>query len=208
MKAPVPVVDTGLYAVTPTSLSGAALIAAVDDVLVGGAVWVQYRAKRNADTGTATALVERCRRAGARLIVNDDPVLADQVDADGVHLGRDDAALSRARAIVGPDRMIGVSCYDDLERARVLADQGADYLAFGSVFPSPTKPDAVRCPLHVLSRAGSLGLPVVAIGGITVDNAGQAIAAGADLVAVIADLFSAADRRARARAYADQFAAG
>jgi thiamine-phosphate pyrophosphorylase len=205
MKQGVTVADRGLYAVTPTALTGPALLDAVAEVLAGGAVWLQYRAKQAADAETAAMLVACCRRANARLIVNDDPALARRVGADGVHLGRDDVTVKAAREIVGPDRLIGVSCYDDLGRAAEAAELGADYLAFGSMFHSSTKPAAVRCPLETLSVARGLGRPVVAIGGITADNAAAAISAGADLVAVIEDLFSAADRRARARGYARLF---
>lgn len=204
MKA---VVDTwrGLYAITPDTLSGAALIEAAGQVLAGGAVCLQYRAKGAFDASAARALAALCRRHGARFIVNDRPELALEAGADGVHLGRDDGSIAEARALLGPDRIIGVSCYADLERARRLASEGADYLAFGSLFASPTKPEAVSCPLAVLGEARKFGLPVVAIGGITLANAHLAIEAGTDLVAVISDLFTAADRRAQAASFSALF---
>ncbi|GAB4170903.1 MAG: thiamine phosphate synthase [Wenzhouxiangellaceae bacterium] len=195
----------GLYALTPVDLTGPALVDAAGQVLSGGAAWLQYRSKPRPDPDTARALAALCRRHGTVFIVNDDPVLAAAVGADGVHLGREDATVAEARALLGPAALIGVSCYADLERARGLADQGADYLAFGSLYPSPTKPDAVRCPPEVLGRARSLGRPVVAIGGITLDRAAGLIAAGADLLAVVSDLFNAPDPHRRAREYAALF---
>ena len=191
----------GLYAITPDELHGEALIEACEQVLAGGAVWLQYRAKHGFDLATARALAAACRRHGARFIVNDRAELALQADADGVHLGRDDGSIAEARALLGPERIVGVSCYADLERAARLAAEGADYLAFGSLFASPTKPEAVPCPLSVLGQARSFSLPVVAIGGITLESAPEAIAAGADLLAVISDLFQASDRSAQAQRF-------
>jgi len=196
----------GLYVIPPATLTGRALLDAAAAALAGGAVCLQYRAKSQADAAAARALKALCRRRGARFIVNDDVPLALEVDADGVHLGRDDGDPLAARACLGPDRIIGVSCYNDLDRARRLAGQGADYLAFGSVAASPTKPGAVRCPPGVLGRARALGLPVVAIGGITLELAPALVAAGADLLAVISDVFEADDVEARTRAYRELIA--
>jgi len=196
---------TGLYAITPQALNGPDLLEAVAQVLEGGASWVQYRAKEGTDAAEAAALASLCRSRGACFIINDDPALAAEVGADGVHLGRNDSSIAAARARLGPSAIIGVSCYADLERARRLAAEGADYLAFGSLFASPTKPEAVSCPLEVLRKARSFGLPVVAIGGITLGRAPEVIASGADRVAVISDLFNAPDRRAQAEAYAALF---
>ncbi len=195
----------GLYAITPPGLSADALLRWAGEVLAGGAAGLQYRAGPLADPATARALRSLCAQAGAWFIVNDDPALAGEVDADGVHLGRADQPIETARAMLGPDRLIGVSCYDDLDRAAQLARLGADYLAFGSLYPSPTKPEAVRCSLQTLRRARALGLPVVAIGGITLANARRTIDAGADLLAVISDLAHAPDPRGRAAAYASLF---
>lgn len=195
----------GLYAVTPEGLAGSELLESAARALSGGAVMLQYRAKSRATRETARALVELCRRHGAMLIVNDNPELAADIDADGVHLGRGDGTIEQARRSVGPGRIIGVSCYHDLERAAGLAAQGADYLAFGSMYPSPTKPDAVRCSPEVLTAACGLGRPVVAIGGITLEHAPELVAAGADLLAVISDLFDAPDIEARAAAYSRLF---
>src|SRR6056297_2700228 len=195
----------GLYAVTPEGLVGAPLLASAARALSGGAVMMQYRAKSRAQRESARALAELCRRHGALLIVNDDPELAAAIDADGVHLGRDDVSIAHARRLVGMDRIIGVSCYDGLGRAEELAARGADYLAFGSMHVSPTKPDAVRCRPEVLTAARRLDRPVVAIGGITLERAPALIDAGADLLAVITDLFEAPDIEARAAAYSRLF---
>jgi thiamine-phosphate pyrophosphorylase len=138
-------------------------------------------------------------------IVNDDIDLALQVGADGVHLGKEDGDLAAARHRV-PDLLLGASCYDSLERARSAIAAGADYIAFGSVFPSPTKPGAVRAPLSLFREARGLGVPLCAIGGITAENARSVVEAGADLLAVISDLFFADDVALQAHRYAKIFA--
>jgi len=200
----------GLYAITPASSDTAWLAARVEECLEGGAALVQYRAK-GASPGLALAqaqvLAGLCRARGVPLIVNDSIELAIAANADGVHLGREDAAVRDARAAF-PGGIIGVSCYDDPRRARLGADAGADYVAIGSVFASPTKPAARRAALENLGAAKRVsGLPVAAIGGITADNATLAIAAGADMVAVITAVFGAPDVRAAARSFARLFAA-
>ncbi len=195
----------GLYAITPEGLEGAALLNSVYQVLSGGAVALQYRAKSRANRETARVLADLCRQYGAMLIINDDPKLATAVDAFGVHLGSGDESIEQARRELGPGRIIGVSCYGDLERAGDLAARGADYLAFGSMYASPTKPEAVRCPPELLTAARRLGKPVVAIGGITLERAPELIDAGADWLAVISDLFDAPDIGARAAAYSRLF---
>jgi thiamine-phosphate pyrophosphorylase len=137
--------------------------------------------------------------------VNDDLALALEIGADGVHLGRDDGDLAAARVALGPDKILGVSCYNELARAETAVAAGADYVAFGAMFASPTKIDARNAPLGLLRDARRLGLPVAAIGGITLENAQEVIAAGADMVAVITDLFDTMDITARAAAYQDLF---
>jgi len=193
----------GLYAIADTGvLATSELRIAVAAALAGGARVVQYRDKgddpvRRGDQ--AATIVTLCREAGAVSIINDDVELALASGADGVHVGRDDADAVAVRERLGPDRLLGVSCYDDLGRARGAADLGADYVAFGSVFASTTKPDAVHAPLDLLRRARSeIPLPLCAIGGITADNAAEVFAAGAHMVAVVRDLFEADDIRARA----------
>jgi thiamine-phosphate pyrophosphorylase len=198
----------GLYAISPEMTDTARLVAAVEECLAGGARLVQYRAK----SATPALALEQARRIaaachahGAALIVNDSVELAIAVDADGVHLGRDDAEVEKAREALG-DRIIGVSCYDQPLRARTARDAGADYVAIGSVFPSATKPDAARASLENLTAAKRIsGLPLVAIGGINIDNASLAVAAGADMVAVIQALFGACDVRAAARSFTRLF---
>jgi thiamine-phosphate pyrophosphorylase len=196
----------GLYAITPANWPPARLLPAVRAALAGGVRLVQYRAKPEPDADLARELLKLCQKANAALIINDDIELATIIDAHGVHLGRDDDDPARARQLLGNEAIIGVSCYNDLERARELAAGGPDYLAFGSLFASPTKPDAVNCAPEVLTEARELGLPLTAIGGITLDNAPMAIEAGADLVAVITDLFDADDIEQRARQYQELFA--
>lgn len=199
----------GLYAITPELADSARLLALAHAALDGGAAVLQYRNKHAGAAQRvreARALQALCRDRQALFIVNDDAALARDVDADGVHLGRDDGDVAAARSLLGR-RLIGVSCYDDIALARAAVDAGADYVAFGSVFASATKPAAVRAPLGLFDAARGLGVPLVAIGGITLDNAAQAIAAGADCVAVIAGLFDAPDVAARARAFSALFAA-
>ena len=199
----------GLYAVTPDEADTSQLIAKVRLALAGGAVAVQYRNKSAGPTlrrAQAAALAEICREAGAPLIVNDDVTLALEVGAAGVHLGREDGALAVARNRLGPGKLLGASCYDRIDLAVAAAGGGADYVAFGAMFASPTKAAARRAPLALLGEARQrTGLPVVAIGGITLDNAAGVVAAGADALAVISALFAAQDIAARAQAFQELF---
>jgi len=190
----------GLYAVTPGLEDGDLLLHKVALALEGGIALLQYRNKDRQNLHQARALSALCRRAGVRFIVNDDIELAIACDADGAHIGRDDGDPGVARKKLR-GKLLGVSCYDSLSAARTAVAAGADYVAFGSVFASPTKPAAVRAPLALFGEARSLGVPLVAIGGITLQNASQLLGAGADSVAVISDLFDAPDISARARAY-------
>ncbi len=201
----------GLYAVTDTELTrGQRLVDAVAEALAGGAVMVQYRDKSSDSARRrreATALNELCSSHGVPLIVNDDPALARQAGAAGVHLGAQDAPLAGARELLGPKAIIGCSCYNRLELARQAAANGADYVAFGSFFPSPTKPAAVRAPPELLSAARrELSLPIAAIGGIDPDNAVTLLRHGAGLLAVISALFAVADVEAAARGFRSLFA--
>jgi thiamine-phosphate pyrophosphorylase len=200
----------GLYAITPETGNTYALLARVEACLAGGAALVQYRAKdlaRDVALEQARAIAQRCRDHGALCIVNDSAELAREALADGVHLGRDDAGAQEVRRD-WPEAVIGVSCYAEPGRARDAAAAGADYVAIGSVFASPTKPAAVRAPLHLLRQAADMSnLPVAAIGGITLANAQSAIEAGADMVAVLSALFDAPDVEAAARAFRQLFAA-
>jgi len=199
----------GLYAVTPELTDSMVLISKVDAALRGGASVIQYRSKSIADSLRRTQAGEiatLCRIRNVLFIVNDSVELACEIDADGVHLGRDDRGVLAARTMLGPGKLIGVSCYNEIGRAREAVSQGADYVAFGSFFPSSTKPRALRAGTELLQVAASeIALPVVAIGGITEENAGGLIAAGADAVAVVGALFDAVDVEAQARRFARLF---
>ncbi len=199
----------GLYAITPDNAATPALLSQVRQALEGGAQAVQYRNKGD-DVALrheqGSELLALCREFSVPLIVNDDVRLADLIGADGVHLGQGDSRLSAARVILGPEKIIGISCYADLGRALAAEREGADYVAFGRFFPSATKPDAPPAPLSLLREAKQrLRIPVVAIGGVDLDNAAQLIAAGADAVAVVSALFGATDIRLAAEGYAACF---
>ena len=194
---PLPWPDRGIYAVTPEHRSGAELAAAVASAVEHGVRAVQYRDKsqdpdrRRSD---AEALLSVCRARRVPLIVNDDVNLALAVGADGVHLGRDDEALAAARTRLGDDAIIGVSCYDEPDRALAAADGGASYVAFGSFFPSVTKPGAVRATTGLVAAVRPrIGVPIVAIGGITPENAPPLLESGVDLLAVVNAIFGAPD---------------
>jgi thiamine-phosphate pyrophosphorylase len=188
----------GLYAITP---EGPGLVEKVRAALEGGIALLQYRRKQGT-LEEARQIAKLAREHGVPLIVNDDVELALAIGADGAHLGRDDGDFSSARKRL-KGKILGASCYNRPELATAAVAAGADYIAFGSVFASPTKPGAVRAPLSLFKD--DLGVPKCAIGGITLANAPQAIAAGADLLAVISDLFDAPDIAARAKAYAKLF---
>ena len=194
----------GLYAITPEHADAATLVRGVAQALEGGIALLQYRRKAKQNIEEARTLARMCRERAVPFIVNDDVEIAIACGADGVHLGRDDGDLAAARSKL-KGRILGVSCYDSLAAARTAAAAGADYVAFGSVFSSPTKPAALRAPLGLFSDAQSLGVRLVAIGGITLHNAPQLLAAGADCLAVISDLFEAPDIAGMARAYAKLF---
>jgi thiamine-phosphate pyrophosphorylase len=191
----------GLYAITPDSADTAALVRKVEQALKAGVAMLQYRSKllsRDKRLLQARELAPIARGYGVPFIVNDDVEIALAVGANGAHLGKGDGDLAAARARLA-GRVLGASCYDDLESARTAVRAGADYVAFGSVFPSATKPGAVRAPLSLFGHP--LGVPLCAIGGITLENAPRLIAAGASLLAVISDLFDAPDVGARATRY-------
>jgi thiamine-phosphate pyrophosphorylase len=203
------VMSPGLYLVTPDEPDTARLLAQVAAVLPAAPKALQYRNKSldaPARHAQASALRALCRSAGVEFMVNDDLELAMAVDADGLHLGKDDGDIAAARARLGAGRRLGVSCYDAWWRAEAAVAAGADHVAFGAMFASPTKPEAVAADIVLLGRArAELGVGVVAIGGITLANAPQLIAAGATRLAVISDVFGAADPCARAMAYGALF---
>ena len=197
----------GLYLITPDDTDTARLLGRVEAVL-GTATLLQYRNKAATPAlaaGQVAALQPLCRAHGVPLLVNDDWRMALEAGTDGAHLGEDDGDLRAARAALGGTAVIGASCYDSLALARAAADAGASYVAFGACFPSSTKPAARRVPAGLLLEARALGLPVVAIGGITPDNARGVVEAGADMVAVISGVFDADDPVAAARAYLRAF---
>nr|WP_255683525.1 thiamine phosphate synthase [Luteimonas sp. MHLX1A] len=192
-----------MYLITPDDPDTARLLSRVEAVLPH-ASWLQYRNKQ-ADAALrieqAAALLALARVHGVRLLINDDAALAARIGADGVHLGEDDGDLAQARALLGPAALVGASCYDDIARARRAVEAGADHVAFGAFHPSATKPGARRAHPDLLRQAAALGVPRVAIGGITPDNAGPLLDAGADLIAVVGSVFDAPDPVAAACAY-------
>jgi thiamine-phosphate pyrophosphorylase len=201
-------VISGLYAVTPELFDTELLLKQVALALQGGVSVVQYRSKsapRELKEQQARSLHELCRQFSVPFIVNDDVNLAKEIGAEGVHLGYRDAHIRQAREILRAT-IIGASCYDRLELAEQRLREGADYVAFGSFFPSASKPDTVQAPLSLLRQAKQkLAAPVVAIGGITLGNAEEVIAAGADAVAVISALFDAKDIAAAAQRFSSLF---
>ena len=195
---------SGLYVITPERYPDAErLLAECEAALLGGASLLQFRDK-STDAAwrleTAGRLNTLCGRHGVPLVVNDDIELARRIGAAGVHLGSEDEPLAEARARLPRGSHIGWSCYNRLDLAKTGSQEGATHLAFGSMHPSPTKPGAVHCPPATLTAAKAFGLPLVAIGGITLENGAALIAAGADYLAVISAVFEAPDiRRAAAQ---------
>lgn len=185
----------GLYAITPDVPDTENLVERAEQVLAGGARLIQYRSKTCNNPlrlEQAHSLAHLCRRFRVPLIINDDPDLAMEVDADGVHLGREDVCITEARRKLGHEKIIGISCYNQLEYAVEAERQGADYVAFGAFFSSITKPGAVSAPAELLGRAKQkLHIPIVAIGGITQENAAELLHLGADMLAVSNALFNA-----------------
>jgi len=198
----------GLYAITPDWSDTRRLLAATEAILAAGCRLLQYRNKAASPCHRqeqAVALRGLTRRFGALLIVNDDVELAGDCEADGVHLGKGDGGLAQARARLGAGKILGASCYQDPALAEKTARAGADYVAFGSFHPSPSKPQARRAGLDLLATGRSAGRPVCAIGGITPDNAPILVKAGADMVAVISALYDAPDPGAVARQFISLF---
>jgi len=201
----------GLYAITPLNAPPEPRLAEqVAEAIAGGARMVQYRDKAgDADRRTreAAELLQVCRSHGVPLIINDDVELALRVGADGVHLGREDPDPEEARRRLGDRAIIGVSCYDQMERAWWAQAVDAQYVAFGRFFPSMTKPQAVSASPELLRQARrELRIPLVAIGGITPENSAALIAAGADMLAVVQGIFARPDIRSAAQAFSRLFA--
>ena len=198
----------GLYALTPDEPDTARLIGLVQAALEGGASLVQYRnkvASPELRREQAQALAAICRQRGVPLIINDDLALAVEIGADGAHLGRDDGDVATARAQL-PGKLLGASCYNEVERAIAAQRAGADYVAFGRFFASVTKPGDIRASLDLVAQARRhIRVPIVAIGGITLEHTPSLIAGGVDAVAVVSALFSSSDVRATARRFSALF---
>ncbi len=195
----------GLYGITPDLADTTVLLNKTEQVLAGGARLIQYRNK-TADTTLlfqqAKALLQLCRTYNVPLIVNDHAELAKRIDADGVHLGKQDTNIATVRAWLGTNKIIGASCYNCMTLATQAEKDGADYVAFGACFTSETKPNAVHAPLNLFEQAKQvLSVPVVGIGGITLDNAKQVKEAGADAIAVISTLFDTEDIKAASQQF-------
>lgn len=201
----------GLYAITDHLLHATTedLAGAVESAIRGGAVLIQYRDKgteHGARRKEAEILLEICRSHKIPLIINDDVELAGAIQADGVHVGKYDRSLTAARDYLGKKCIIGVSCYNSIERAEYAQKEGADYVAFGRFYSSKTKPEAVQVTVDQLREfRARIHLPIAAIGGITSENGASLVEAGADLLAVIHGVFSAPDVEIVARQYVGLF---
>jgi thiamine-phosphate pyrophosphorylase len=199
----------GLYAITPDTFNTELLCEKVTSVLQGGATLVQYRNKAaNASLRLrqATALLALCRSFNVPLIINDHLDLCAQIDADGLHLGATDCDLGAARRLLGEHKILGASCYNRLDLVVQAEAAGASYAAFGACFSSDTKPEAVNAPFSLFAEAKhKTSIPLVAIGGITLENATQAIDAGASAIAVVGALFDAENIAATSQQFTHLF---
>jgi len=199
----------GLYAITDPTLMGDRLLADAELAIRGGIRLLQYRNKLAAysqQEAEAAALLSLCRAQGVRFIINDNPRLAVKLDADGVHLGQSDSDIAAARHMLGEDKIIGITCHASLKMALAAEKAGANYVAFGRFFPSQSKPDAPPAEIDILQQARHrLSIPLVAIGGITPENGGLLINAGADMLAVIHGIFAANNVLAAVQHYAELF---
>jgi len=183
----------GLYAITPDMADLNTLIQKTQSAIEGGAFMVQYRSKiqdHDVKMQQCAAILRLCREYEIPCIVNDDVDMCRSLEADGVHLGEKDDNIAEVRRILGEDAIIGSSCYDQLERAKQAQKEGASYVAFGAMYPTSTKPNAPRATIGLLREANSqIQIPIVAIGGITVNNAHDVIETGVDAIAVINSLY-------------------
>lgn len=200
----------GLYVITDAKLiPRERFVETVEMAIRSGATMVQLREKETPIADIArlgAALLEVTRRYGALLIINDHPAVALEIGADGVHVGREDPPVAEARAMLGPQAIIGASCYGEVARAVAAERAGADYVAFGTPFYTPTKGTQGKTPLSIYADVKQhVSLPVFAIGGITADNASAVINAGADGIAVVSSVFGAPDVALAARMLAQLF---
>ncbi|MES2325081.1 MAG: thiamine phosphate synthase [Pseudomonadota bacterium] len=199
----------GLYLVTPNWTDTGRMLACTRAALEGGASLVQYR---NKDAGAelrreqATALLALCRQYARPLVINDHLALCAELDADGVHVGGTDASVAEARALLGPGKIVGASCYGDLALAHAAARSGASYAAFGGFYPSLVKQYSFSTAPEIVTRAlDEIALPLVVIGGMTPANAAPLVARGAHMVAAITSVYTADDPRDAARAFGRLF---
>lgn len=199
----------GLYAITPDEQNTERMLAKVEAALQGGISVLQYRnklANHKLQTQQARALLPLCRQYEVPFIINDSIKLCLTLDADGVHLGADDGNLAEARARLGNHKLLGASCYNRFDLAVSAQQLGADYVAFGACFASSTKPNAPVAGLDLFTQAKTeLKVPSVAIGGITIENAALAIAAGANSIAVINAIFNADDVKSTSQQFTKLF---
>ncbi len=199
----------GLYLVTPDWDDTEQLLATTEQALLGGATVLQYRHKTASDTlrsEQAQALLKLCRKRDIPLIINDHIALCEEIDADGVHVGGTDASVAQVRARLGTDKIVGASCYGDLQLARDAHAAGASYVAFGGFYPSRVKKYAVTTAPDIITRANSeMDIPVCVIGGMTAENSQPLVKLGAHLVAAISSVYSAGDPQAAAREFASLF---
>ena len=199
----------GLYAITPDMADLNTLIQKTQSAIEGGAFMVQYRSKiqdRAVKMQQCAAILRLWREYDVPCIVNDDAEMCRVLKADGVHLGENDDNIAEVRRILGEDAIIGSSCYDQLDRAKQAQKEGASYVAFGAMFPTPTKPNAPRATLELLREAKrEIHIPIVAIGGITVNNAHDVIEAGVDAIAVITSLYESNSIKETAETFLKMF---
>ena len=198
-----PAIIRGLYAITPDRTDDDLLISQVEQVINGGVKLIQYRAKtigKNQKKIQASALKALCDKRNVKLIINDDIELSMHLDTFGVHLGKDDDTINKARKILGPNKCIGASCYNSIDRAKEAHKQSADYIAFGAFYPTPTKPHAPRASAELIAQARTFyKLPIVAIGGITLENIPNLLDKDINAVALISSIFNAGNIEARTR---------
>ena len=196
----------GLYAIADTQCIGTDnIVNAVSEVLSAGTNIIQYRDKLN-NYGTRYMIANKIKSLTAKhkalLIVNDDVLLAKSIDVDGVHLGKEDCSISEALNYLGPNKIIGASCYNNYDNACQAVKAGANYVAFGSFFSSLTKPSALRASTSLISRARKeLKVPVCAIGGITKENVSLLLHTGVDMIAIVSAIFSSPSPKQAAKEY-------
>lgn len=201
----------GLYLVTPNWEDTARMVRITETALHAGAAMVQYRnkdahARLRREQGAA--LLTLCRRYGRPLVINDHLDLCLTLGADGVHVGGTDLSVRAVRAALGPDKIVGASCYGELDLARAAERDGASYAAFGGFYPSLVKQYSfVTAPAIVREARAELALPIVVIGGMTPDNAAPLVARGAHMVAAISSIYNVEDTESAVRAFDQLFAA-